>query len=110
MRLLFDQNLSRHLRRLLADLYPESQQVREIELADAADTVIGEYALEHGLVIVTKDADYRDLSVARSHPPKVIWIRLGNSPTSTVAALLRSRHDELMAFYRDDRAALLELV
>ena len=109
MKLLFDQNLSRQLRRLLADLYPQSAQVRELGLDDAADTLIWAYALENGYVIVTKDADYYDLSVARGHPPKVIWIRLGNGPTSEVAALLRNRYDELMAFYRDDGAALLEL-
>ena len=109
MRLLFDQNLSRQLRRMLADLYPQSEQVREIGLADAPDNVIWDYALDHGFVIVTKDSDYYDMSLTCGHPPKVIWIRLGNCPTSAVAELLRNRYDELMAFYRDDGAALLEL-
>ncbi len=107
--MLFNQNLSRQLRRLLADFYPQSQQVREIGLADAGDTTIWDYALAGGFVIVTKDSDYRDLSIVRGHPPKVIWIRLGNGPKSIVASLLRDRHDDLMAFYRDDEAALLEL-
>ena len=109
MRLLFDQNLSRQLRRFLADIYPQSEQVREIGLADAEDTLIWAYALEGGFVIVTKDADYRELSIARGHPPKVIWIRLGNCPTSDVAALLRERWDDLMVFYQDNEAALMEL-
>ena len=109
MRLLFDQNLSRHLRVLLSDLYPGSLQVREIGLADAPDTVIWAYAIEHGLVIVTKDVDYYDLSAVRGHPPKVVWIRLGNCPTSEVAGLLRERHGELLAFHRNDAAGLLEL-
>ena len=109
MRLLFDQNLSRHLRVLLSDLYPGSLQVREIGLADAPDTVIWAYAEERGLVIVTKDADYRDLSLSRGHPPKVIWLRLGNGPTSQVAALLRSRHSDLLAFHQDNAVSLLEL-
>ena len=109
MKLLFDQNLSRHLRRLLADIFPQSEQVREIGLADAEDTRIWAYALEGGFVIVTKDADYRELSIARGHPPKVIWVRLGNGPTGDVAALLRNRYDEIMAFCQDDEAPLLEL-
>ena len=75
----------------------------------AADTLIWDYAIAGGFSIVTKDSDYRDLSIARGHPPKIIWIRLGNGPTSTVAALLRTRRNELTAFYRDDRAGLLEL-
>ncbi len=76
----------------------------------AADTVIWSYAAARDdLVIVTKDADYRDLSMARGQPPKVILIRLGNCPTAQVAELLRQRCDELLAFYRDEQAALLEL-
>ena len=57
-----------------------------------------------------KEADYRDLSVTRGHPSRVIWIRLGNGPTSDVASLLRNRYDDLTNFYRDDRSGLLELL
>ena len=109
MRLLFDQRLSRHLRVLLADPYPGSLQVREIGLAEAADTATWEYAAKHGLTVVTKDADYRDLSLTRGHPPKVVWLRLGNGSTTEVVRLLRERHGELLAFHRDDAAGLLEL-
>ena len=77
-------------------------------MADAPDTVIWAYAIEHGLTIVTKDADYRDLRSARGHPPKVIWIRLGNGPTSQVAALLRDRHSDVAGFYHNAAAGLLE--
>ena len=109
MRLLFDQNLSRRLGTLLADLYPQSLQVGQIGLADADDAVIWDYASAHGLLIVTKDADYRELSLARGHPPKVIWIRLGNCSTSEVSALLRDRYDDLQAFYQDNATALIEV-
>ena len=109
MRPLFDHNLSPALKTLLSDLYPQSLHVWDLEMDTADDNLIWAYALENGYVIVTKDTDYYDLSVARGHPPKVIWIRLGNGPTSEVAALLRNRYDELTAFYRDDGAALLEL-
>lgn len=71
--------------------------------------MIWAYALEGGFMIVTKDADYRELSIALGHPPKVIWIRLDNCPTSDVAALLRERYDELMAFDQDSATALPEL-
>ena len=109
MRLLFDHNLSPALKAMLADLYPRSLHVWDLDMDTADDTVIWAYARERGLVIVTKDADYRDLSLARSHPPKVVWIRLGNGPTAEVSALLHNRHNDLMAFYRDNAASLLEL-
>ena len=39
MKLLFDQNLSPRLPRVLADIYPESVHVREINMRDATDTM-----------------------------------------------------------------------
>ena len=109
MRLLFDHNLSPDLTTALADLYPQSLHVWNLEMDTAPDTAIWDYALQRGLVIVTKDADYRALSAARGHPPKVVLVRLGNCPTALVAALLRRRYNDLAAFCRDDAAALLEL-
>ncbi len=109
MRLLFDHNLSPALKVLLADIWPQSLHVWDLDMDTADDTVIWAYAEEQGLVIVTKDADYRDLSLSRGHPPKVIWLRLGNGPTSQVAALLRSRHSDLLAFHQDNAVSLLEL-
>ncbi len=109
MRLLFDHNLSPVLKRALANLYPQSLHVWDLEMDTADDIVIWAYARERGLVIATKDTDYQNLSLAHGHPPKVIWIRLGNCPTSEVAALLRNRYNDLRDFYRDDTASLLEL-
>jgi predicted nuclease of predicted toxin-antitoxin system len=37
MKLLFDQNLSPRLPRILIDIYPESIHVRELNLRDATD-------------------------------------------------------------------------
>ena len=101
MRLLFDHNLSPALKATLADLYPQSRHVWDLGMDTAADAVIWDYARARGLVIVTKDADYRELAAARGHPPKVILVRLGNGPTSEVAWLLRSRYADLAAFCRD---------
>ncbi len=48
MKLLFDQNLSPNLPRLLSDLYAGSMHVRDVGLRDADDTSIWEYAERHG--------------------------------------------------------------
>ena len=42
MKLLFDQNLSPRLTRLLADIYADSIHVREVGLRDADDLVVWE--------------------------------------------------------------------
>jgi predicted nuclease of predicted toxin-antitoxin system len=58
VRLLFDENLSSRLVRLLADLYPDSVHVRDIGLASADDIAVWEYAKQNALTVVSKDADF----------------------------------------------------
>jgi predicted nuclease of predicted toxin-antitoxin system len=57
MRLLFDENLSHKLVRLLADLFPDSIHVRDVGLKAAGDPVVWEFAKNNDLMIVSKDSD-----------------------------------------------------
>ena len=41
-------------------------------------------------------------------PPKVIWLRCGNQPTSTIETMLRS-HADMIASFNHDGAACLEI-
>lgn len=109
MRLLFDQNLSRRLKERLQDLYPDSLHVQDIGLESSPDINVWEYAAAQSLVIVTKDADFVELSLRLGHPPKVIRLSLGNAPTASVASLIRSSHDEIRAFCNDENMSLLIL-
>jgi len=109
MKFLFDQNLSHRLVPALTSLYPESVHVRDLGLKTADDIVIWNYALEHGFTIISKDADFRQRSFLFSHPPKVVWIRLGNCTTREIETLLRNRHDDLLTFEQDADAAFLVL-
>ncbi len=58
MKLLFDENLSPKLPRLLADRFPGSNHVRDCGLRGAPDEQIWEYARDHGYTIVSKDSDF----------------------------------------------------
>ena len=109
MRLLFDENLSHKLVRLLADLFPDSIHVREVGLQAADDPLIWDYAKNHGLMIVSKDSDMHQRSFVFGYPPKVIWVRLGNCSTSDVEQLLRRHCAVITAFYEDDYASFLSL-
>ena len=109
MRLLFDQNLSPRLVAMLADLHSGSTHVRNEGLEKADDDTVWAYAARHGLVIVSKDADFHQRSFVFGHPPKVIWIQRGNCPTDEIAALLRARHPDLVAFELDEMASFLAL-
>ncbi|MBI5505779.1 MAG: DUF5615 family PIN-like protein [Deltaproteobacteria bacterium] len=109
MRLLFDQNLSWRLNRALADLYPQSVHVRDVDLATADDAVVWDYARSNGLTILTKDADFHQRSFLFGAPPRVIWIRRGNCSTDDVINLLRQRRGAIAAFDEDSESAFLVL-
>jgi predicted nuclease of predicted toxin-antitoxin system len=107
--MLFDENLSPKLPRLLADIYPGSVQVRDVGLKSKPDAIIWPFALAHDLAIVSKDRDMDDRARRLGHPPKVIWLRLGNCPTAAVEALIRSRQPDIDIFLADPNSGLLEL-
>ncbi|MDZ7957287.1 MAG: DUF5615 family PIN-like protein [Aulosira sp. DedQUE10] len=88
MKLLFDHNLSPRLVDILAGIYPKSQHIFVLGLAQADDRSVWDYAQQGGFAVVTRDADFNELSVLRGFPPKVIWIRRGNCSTSQIEELL----------------------
>ena len=109
MTLLFDQNLSPRLVGLLAAEFPGSLHVRTVGFAAAPDPVIWSRAAAGGFVVVSKDVDFQQRALLLGHPPKVVWLRLGNGPTAAVATLLRTRQADLLAFEADPVASFLAL-
>lgn len=109
MSLLFDQNLSHRLVTLLATEYPGSVHVRDVGLSTADDQVVWIHAAQNRLTIVSKDSDFQQRALLFGHPPKVVWLRLGNCTTTAIATLLRARHDDVLAFEADPVAAFLAL-
>ena len=109
MNLLFDQNLSHRLVGQLAAEFPGSEHVRDAGLASAPDPDVWAHAAAGGFVIVSKDTDFQQRALLYGHPPKVIWIRLGNCSTTAVAALLVSRLADVQAFEADPAASFLAL-
>lgn len=109
MRLLFDQNLSHRLVQALADVYPDCQHVRNVDLKEASDTQVWNYARNNGYTIVSKDSDFHQRSLVLSFPPKVIWVRLGNCSTKAVEQLLRTHVADVERFEADATATFLVL-
>jgi predicted nuclease of predicted toxin-antitoxin system len=60
-------------------------------------------------MIVSKDSDMHQRSFLFGHPPKVIWVRLGNCSTSDIEALLRANLDSIESFFDDEEASFLSL-
>ncbi len=109
MKLLFDQNLSRHLIRQLAVEYPESQHVTDVDLDTANDAEIWSWTGEHGYGIVSKDSDFRQLAFLRGPPPKAIWLRMGSASTVDIFSVLREHLEVIQRFATNEDEALLVL-
>ena len=109
MKLLFDQNLSFKLCRSLADLFPGSSQVRLAGLAEASDRALWDHAKANGFALVSLDSDIAEMAALLGPPPKVIWLRCGNQPTTFVENLLRRQGEAIAAFELDGEAACLEI-
>ncbi len=89
MKLLLDQNISYLLVSGISDLFPHSDHVRLLGLEKATDEKVWQYAKSHDFVIVTQDSDFFERTVIFGFPPKVIWLRFGNTSTEFVKAALR---------------------
>ncbi|MDX2145134.1 MAG: DUF5615 family PIN-like protein [Rhodospirillaceae bacterium] len=109
MKLLFDENLSFNLPLHLGSAYPDSSHVRLVGLRGASDTVIWDYARNRGFILVSKDDDFRSLSLINGAPPKVILLKVGNGGTQEVARLLRMRLQTVESFASSSAEAMLVL-
>lgn len=73
----------------MSDLYPGSIHVRDVGMKDAPDTMVWDHAEKNGFTIVSKDADFQRRNLLLGHPPKFLWLRLGNCPVWPIEELLR---------------------
>jgi len=109
MKLLFDQNLPPQITQKLADIFPNSIHIRNVGMRDATDTEIWNYAKQNGFTIVSKDADFQQRSLLYGHPPKFVWLRVGNCPVKTVEELLRKHSVSIHTFSLDETKSHLLL-
>lgn len=96
MKLLFDHHLSPSLVDRLADLFPGSEHVWNVQLHSVPDETVWLYAREHDFTVVSKDADFSEISMQHGYPPKLIWLQIENWSTDQVEALIRSRYPRII--------------
>lgn len=109
MKLLLDENLSDRIIPNIVDLFPDSAHVKHLNLIQNPDGTIWTFAAANDFVIVSKDSDFRHRSVLLGHPPKVIFLRIGNCPTSVVTQLLRANHLLIGEFCDDPSRGIMVL-
>ena len=78
-------------------------------LENATDFEIFEFAKRHDFAIVTFDSDFCDLNTIKGSPPKIIWIRTGNTTTSNLEKLLRDKQ-EMITLFLNENYGCLEII
>lgn len=110
MKLLLDENLSDRIINKIIDLYPDSQHVKTLGLLNTDDALIWEFAKFNSFVIVSKDSDFHQRSLLYGHPPKFIYLRIGNSSTSKIVEILRDNFSIIIEFYNSETESILILI
>ena len=107
MKLLFDEMLAPSLVHRLADLFQNSEHVRNLGLKQASDTDVWHQSKNLGYAIVTKDKDFANLSLVWGAPPKVILLQLGNCSVQQMEYRIRRDAVRVAEFVTNSPKGLL---
>lgn len=73
-------------------------QVRDLTLREAEDEEIFMAARKQGSIVITKDADFAELVTRLGPPPKVIWLRSGNTTNERLRQIFDAHFRTALAF------------
>jgi len=110
VKLLLDENLSRRLVPFLQQDFPGTSQVVLLGLESASDREVWNVAKADGYVIVTRDADFQELSVVWGAPPQVVRLKTLNVNRGTMLNLLLENKDQIHQVLEMQGTACIELI
>lgn len=108
MKLLFDENISWRIKKKLAEHF-EVKHVSDISKNLISDSDIWEYAKKNKFTIVTFDEDFFDIQMLNNYPPKIIWLRFGNTKTHKIAKILINSQNKIKLFIEDKNQGVFEM-
>lgn len=77
-------------------------------LESASDVEVWNAAKAQDFVIVTRDADFEELSLVWGQPPKVIWLKISNQSRVATLKVLLDNHARINAALFDMGQACVE--
>jgi len=107
MKLLFDENLSPKLPRLVENIFPGSLHVRDCGLKGQSDQAVWEYARANGFTLASKDGDFYQRSLLLGAPPKLVWLCLGNCTRLELLDLIVRHQADIRALESANESVLL---
>jgi predicted nuclease of predicted toxin-antitoxin system len=110
MKILLDANISWKLVEKLKPIFGECAHVDNIGLnVPAEDIDIWNYAHDNEYIILSKDNDFVDILERNSFPPKVIFLKIGNSSNKELIELIINMKSIIEDFDKSNYG-LLEIV
>lgn len=109
MQLLLDENISYRLVKKIISYFPNCIHISDVLPKQSTDRTIWEFALKNNYCIVTFDEDFIEMGLLKGYPPKIIWIRSGNSTTLALAQLFITQQSIIEAFLNSEENGCLEL-
>ena len=79
MNRLLNENISLRVLRSIIPVFPGSIHVSKEGSNVKEDQEIFDFTKGNEFTILTFDEDFYDLQLLKGHPPKIIWLRFGNS-------------------------------
>ena len=74
------------------------------------DFAIWDFALKNKYTVVTQDADLSEIGILKGYPPKIIWLRCGNTSTKNIEHILSSNFQTIEDFIKNLPQGCLELI
>jgi predicted nuclease of predicted toxin-antitoxin system len=108
MKLLLDENISYRVLKIIMADFPRSSHVSD-ESGLREDSAIFLFAKQNQFSIVTYDEDFLELQTMKGFPPKVIWLRFGNSNNLRVANKLLDNRQKIKYFILDPKKGTIEI-
>lgn len=110
MKLLFDQNISFRIIKLIEDKIPNAIHVKEVGMENSSDLNIWKFAKKNNYSIVTFDSDFVELANFKGIPPKIIWLKLPNTRTAVLATLLNNKFDQINEFLISEEMSMISIL
>lgn len=86
-----------------------SNQVALLGLEGKTDRELWAYARANDFVLVSRDADFYEISLHLGQPPKLIWLRLGNCDKAAVIRALTENQEEIEVALLIEGKACIEI-
>jgi predicted nuclease of predicted toxin-antitoxin system len=100
MKLLIDENVSFRIVKQLNELFPDSLK---------NGFSIYQYAKDNNFTIVTFDEDFIEIQALKGFPPKIIWLRMGNSSTLNILHKLSINVQSIKDLSNNTQLSILEI-